>query len=147
MVNEMVSDDNALKSVFQDKKEMVLFKDNKIIPEMKYYFVCDEDYTYPLGGGVKFKAGVPKRINGLFGKNIVKLTKGKVYFQDKSLWSDSTADSSRDDEIKKSKDEIADLKAQVAALIKLSLEPKEEVVVKNAIPKEVVAKAAKGKSE
>ena len=125
-MNEMVVDDNALRSVVKSKSDMVLFKDQKIIPEVMYELVCKEDYVFPLGGKVHFKANEPLKVNGLFAKQIVKQTRGKVQFVDKDLLADVVADSGRDEEIAKNNAEIAELKATVKAL----LDKKEETVPK-----------------
>jgi len=134
----MAVDKNALRSVTKNKKDMVLFKDEKIIPTKMYEIVCAEDYVYPLGGKVYFKAGEPTKVNGLFAQNIVKLTRGKVMFVDKDLWNESKADMSRDDE-------IAELKAAVKALT--SKKEEVDVEVKNAVPKDTVKKATTKKTK
>jgi len=129
----MVVDENALQSVMTSKKEMVLFKDDKIIPEKMYELVCADDYFYPLGGGAHFKAGVPTKINGLFAKNIVKNTRGKVQFVDKELWNNGVADKSRDSE-------IAELKETVAMLLN---QKKASEIVKNVVPETKGSKSTK----
>lgn len=132
----MAVSENALRAVSKSKKDMVLFKNEKIIPNKMYELVCKEDYTYPLGGQVHFKAKVPTMVSGLFAKNIVKLTRGKVQFVDKDLLSDNIADSSRDDEIEQLK----------AAVKSLTDKKSSHEVVKNVVP-EVKTKAKKTKTK